>query len=165
MAWLRTLATLARDPAPPGVAGLVRRSAVLASAVLVGLAAQPPVAGARDDRDVGGPCRVVERAPVRLEPADSGGAEAVFSLVGGALRGAIPLSEADAREVGAGRDVHVTVVKLGSYEPAGPGSPAVCTVDPTYHFSCEATNELDQLCIEWTRSNPPLVGEGRVGAR
>lgn len=151
MAWLRTLATLARDPSPPGAVGLVRRSAVLASAVLVGLAAQPPAVGAREDRDLGGPCRVVQRAPVRLEPADAGGAEAIFSLAGGALRGAIRLSETDAREIGAGRDAHVTVVKLGSYEPAGPGSPAVCSVDPTYHFSCEATSELDRLCIEWTR--------------
>ena len=166
MAWLRALADEARAASRTGARGLVRPAAVLASAVLVGVAAQPPAAGAGagGGAGVGEPCRAVHRAPVRLASNPAGGVEAVFSLAGGSLRGAVPLSAREASELGARRDVYVTDVQLGTYEPAAPGAAAVCRLDPTYHFLCEATGALDQLCFEWTvvriTAQPSPVSDG-----
>lgn len=156
---LRELVAPTRE-APGGglrASGVARRAAVLALAALVGLIG-PPAAAAGDDHGLGRPCRSEHRSTVRLAPAAAGGMEARFSLAGGALDGAIPLSEPEAREVAAHPDAHVTDVQLGSYEPDRPGDPAsplVCRLDPTYHFSCPATDTLDKLCIEWSS---PAIG-------
>lgn len=149
MAWLKALATQARDASGPGAGGTARLAAMLTVAVLVGLAGRPPATGAADVHGAGTPCRSTHRAPVRLVADASGGTEAVFSLAGGSLRGTVPVPEPAARELSAHGDLHVTDVQLGSYELDAPGGPIACRLDPTYHFYCPATDTLDQLCIEW----------------
>lgn len=152
MAWLRALAGETGDVTGLGASGVARLAAVLAVAAAIGLAGQSPAGAAGPD--VGRPCRSMYRAPVTLTAQPGGGTEAVFTLAGGTLHGAVPLTEPDARALRAHRDVHVTDVRLGSFEPAGDGAVA-CRLDATYHFYCQATDTLDQLCLEWAGGSWP----------
>ena len=80
------------------------------------------------------------------------GSEAQFAFAGGAAQGARRLSPADIATLVGHRAIFATDVQLGSYEqaPTANAGSLVCQVDPTYHFYCPTTDQLDRLCFTWT---------------
>jgi len=147
---------------------LARRAltrALLGGLLLVGLLAALPFdeVGARpraetatttrpDDEPpiVGEPCRDTHHYSVKFVVDTDGRLSAVFMLAGGTTSGSIHLSPSDVR-LAATHDAYVTDVQLGSYEPstgAGPGT-LVCRLNPTFHFYCPVTDQMDQLCLTW----------------
>jgi hypothetical protein len=125
------------------------RAALVGLALLVGVSGQSAPASAGDGRRAGEVCRDVHRYAVRVVEDPTGGAVAVFPLMGGSTEVSLPVSAALAGELLAHPDVHVADVQLGTYEPIGAGGAVACRLDPTYHLYCPARGALDELCIEW----------------
>ena len=97
------------------------------------------------------PCRNTRHYPVEFVVSTNGQLMAVFMLAAGTTSGSIALSPADA-QLAATHDAYVTDVQLGSYEPstlAGSDRTLVCVLNPTFHFYCPVTNQMDQLCLTW----------------
>ena len=98
---------------------------------------------------LGQPCRGVHRHPVTLVVDASGRTWATFALAGGAARGTVAVSAQEATEIG-NRGATVSEVQLGSYERAdhaGASGWLVCRLNPTWHFYCPATENVDEFCF------------------
>lgn len=131
-----------------GQAGGLARLA--AAATLAGLSLVPPPGpGPR----TGAPCRAVHANPVTFTTGGDGRVVAVFRFADGAAEGRLPLDAAAARLAGS-HAAWVADVRLGSYEPAGPGEPPVCRLASTFHFYCPADGAVDQLCVTWVAAGP-----------
>jgi hypothetical protein len=103
----------------------------------------PPMAGE--------PCRDTRHYPVKFVANANGQLMAAFMLAGGMTSGSLDLSPTDG-QLAATHDAYVTDVQLGSYEPStltGSNGTLVCQLNPTFHFYCPATNQMDQLCLSW----------------
>jgi hypothetical protein len=109
------------------------------STVHVALRDQRPSAGER--------CADVHFALVSLTVSDDT-STATFPVFGGRSQGTIRLSPEQVARIGS-RVAYVADAQLGSYEDVG--GRLVCSLDPTFHFVCPTTGELDRLCLVWFR--------------
>ena len=114
---------------------------------------------------LGDPCRNTFHYDVRFTNDTSGNARANFSFAGGETAGSFALSDLDAQKMST-LDAFVTDVQLGTYEPSvatDPNSPLTCQINPTFHFYCPATGNVDEFCYTWTQV-APIVGSERAVA-
>jgi hypothetical protein len=103
----------------------------------------PPMAGE--------PCRNTHDYPVKFVADTNGQLMAVFMLAGGVTSGSLDLSPTDV-QLASTHDAYVTDVQLGSYESStltGSNGTLVCRLNPTFHFYCPTTNQMDRLCLTW----------------
>jgi hypothetical protein len=105
---------------------------------------------------LGDPCQDTIHYPVAFTNDTAGDAHAQFSFAGGATGGSFPegsqyFSADDALKM-ATNDAYVTDVQLGTYErsdAADPNSQLTCQLNPTFHFLCPDTGQIDQFCLSW----------------
>ena len=96
---------------------------------------------------VGAQCQAVHyyRATIAHERSRT---HAVFAFAGGASTGIVQLT-ADQASMAEIADAYVTDVQLGSVEPDRRNGALACMLDPTYHFVCPTTLEMDRFCFSW----------------
>ncbi len=106
---------------------------------------------------VGDPCRNTYTHNVRFSEDTGGNPQAIFASFGGVTAGSRPLTALDGAMMGT-HDAYVTDVQLGSYELSNPSDPnsLICVLDPTYHYFCPGTGQLDELCYAWLLH--PILG-------
>jgi hypothetical protein len=107
----------------------------------------------RDGRPrAGGPCANLDFNRV-VFTVGGDGATARFAAFGGLSQGVVRVPPDQMAMIGA-EAAYVVDVQRGTYEEAtsGGGHGLVCSVDPTFHFDCPTTRELDRLCLVWFRS-------------
>jgi hypothetical protein len=104
----------------------------------------------RDRRPYAGePCANLEFNGVAITVGGDG-ATARFAAFGGLSQGTFRVPPDQVAMIGT-ETAYVVDVQLGTYEEATPNEShgPVCGADPTFHFDCPTTRELDQLCLVW----------------
>jgi hypothetical protein len=147
---------------PAQLAGPLRNTGLPVTRASVIVACSPRAAGDAGLRGVR--VTVQDRRPYAGEPcADldfnrvaftvgGDGATARFAAFGGLSQGTLRVPPDQVAMIGV-ETAYVVDVQLGTYVEAVPHDShgLVCGVDPTFHFDCPTTRELDRLCLVWFR--------------
>jgi hypothetical protein len=85
----------------------------------------------------------------------SDGVTASFALFDGRSHGTVRLSPEQAAMSNT-QAAYAVDALVGTYEglAGNETSRLVCSLNPTYHFDCPTTHQLDQLCLVWVRRQP-----------
>lgn len=120
--------------------------------VVFGKDVAPPDRQVRVDQPkLGDECRDIFNHRVRFSEDTGGNWQGIYAILGNATEGSNPINADDAAMMGT-HDAFVTDVQLGSYEPSNPAdqnSALQCELNPTFHFFCPNTGNLDELCFSW----------------